>query len=217
MVQTCTTCHAARVKFKHCLTCGKGACGHYLLTKNNWAAEALCNNAWICLPCDGYRTKEIFDDHPALYHIKTGHFPLGMMKNHKNRVRRLRNKYVWDEGTQLFMRAGNASYGARVVPVPNERDEIINSLHRLGHVGISKVAKAVVSSYFWHKMNEDVQWVINNCTCGANKPKITIVAPLKPTPMPLGPFELVAIDLMTLTRSKEGNRYIITAQDYFIK
>lgn len=44
-----------------------------------------------------------------------------------------------------------------------------------------------------------------------------MVEPLKPTHLPLQAFDLVAIDLMTLTKSYEGNRYLIAAQDYFSK
>lgn len=59
--------------------------------------------------------------------------------------------------------------------------------------------------------------LVLGCHCQANKRKLTVVAPLKPTPLPAAPFDLVAIDLMTLTRSYSGNRYLIVAQDYSSK
>lgn len=109
----------------------------------------------------------------------------------------------------MLLRASNRLYGPRIVPAPDEREAIIRNLHQLGHAGISKIDRAVVTSYFWKGMQEDVADLVNACTCTAAKQRATFVEPLKPTPIPLGPFELVAIDLMTLTKSCEGNRYLI--------
>lgn len=66
-------------------------------------------------------------------------------------------------------------------------------------------------------MRSEVKRTLLQCPCVANKRKLTIVAPLKPTLIPVAPFDLVAIDLMTLTRSYGGNRYLITAQDFSSK
>lgn len=66
-------------------------------------------------------------------------------------------------------------------------------------------------------MRKDVRRVVADCSCGANKAKLTVTALLKLTVMPIAPFNLVAIDLMTLTRSYAGNRHLITAQDYLTK
>lgn len=66
-------------------------------------------------------------------------------------------------------------------------------------------------------MHKDVKRVINVYPCTTNKQRITVVGPLLPTPIMVGTFHVVAVDLMTRTRSYEGNRYLIVAQDYFTK
>lgn len=80
---------------------------------------------------------------------------------------------------------------------------------------MARVADAIVNQYFWIGMHKDVKRIINACPCAANKQRVTVVRPLLPIPIPVGPFDLVAVDLMTLARSYEGNRFLIVAQDYF--
>lgn len=64
-------------------------------------------------------------------------------------------------------------------------------------------------------MQKEIRTVINACTSTAGKKALTVKAALKPTPMPLRAFELVGLDLVTLTKSCTGKRYLIVAQDYY--
>lgn len=66
-------------------------------------------------------------------------------------------------------------------------------------------------------MQCEVRKMVLECSCAASKQRITVVATLKPTPIPLKAFDLVAIDLMSLPKSHQGNCYIVAAQDYFSK
>lgn len=79
---------------------------------------------------------------------------------------------------------------------------------------MNKIQDAIVTSYTWPGMRKEVRRVVKECKCMAGRGIITRVAPLRPTPMPMYPFELVGLDLVTLTRSVAGNRYLIVAQDY---
>lgn len=160
---------------------------------------------------------DICRDNAALHLIKTGQFPLGMTAISKSRIRRLCNKYYWDDDLQMLTKRAGKKYGSRLVPDPGEREALIRDVHGLGHMGIARVAGAIVNNYFWAGMHSEVKQVLLKCSCLANRRKLTIVAPLKPTLIPMAPFDLVAIDLMTLTRSYGGNRYLITAQDFLSK
>lgn len=82
---------------------------------------------------------------------------------------------------------------------------------------MNKVEGVVVQNYFWKGMKHDVRRVVKECECMANKSKVTVVATLKPTLIPMAPFDLVALNLMTLTGSYAGNCYLIVAQDYLSK
>lgn len=94
LVMNCLVCHATWVKFKFCLCCGKGECSRCLLQNHHWSAKDLHDNAWICPACDKQPRGDIFQDAAALFHIKTGCFPLGMTKRHKHQVRRLKVRYT---------------------------------------------------------------------------------------------------------------------------
>lgn len=94
---------------------------------------------------------------------------------------------------------------------------MVQEIHKLGHLGVNKVQSAVVESYFWRGMHDDIREVIRKCPCAANKQRITVMEPLRPTQLPLQAFDPVAIDLMSLTKSVNGNRYIVAAQDYLTK
>lgn len=153
----------------------------------------------------------------VLYYLKTQRLPLGLSADERARVKRVGKGYRRDDEMMMLKKAAGKRYGERIIPKPTERDAIIFDLHKYGHMGINRVADAIVSPYFWKGMNKNVKWVINACPCAANKQRITVVRPLLPTPITVGPFDLVVVDLMTLIRSYEGNKCLIVAQDYFTK
>lgn len=101
----------------------------------------------------------------------------------------------------MLVKAALGDYGDRLVLDPGKREAVVREVHCLGHAGISRVAGAVVENYYWVGMKKDVKRIVYGSHCQANKRKLMVVAPLKPTALPIAPFDLVAIDLMTLTRS----------------
>lgn len=52
------------------------------------------------------------------------------------------------------------------MPKPDERAEVIQGIHKFGHLGVNKVQSAVVESYFWRGMNDDIRAVIQICSLG---------------------------------------------------
>lgn len=119
-----------------------------------------------------------------------------------------------DEGV---IQVGRKLCGDEIVPQKQERPALIQDLHKQGHVGMNWLQSALVLSYAWVGMQEDIWAVVNACPCTAGKRAITVRASLKPTPMPLRAFELVGLDLVTLTRLQGGNWYLVVVQDYYTK
>lgn len=213
----CSMCSGGKVPIKRCLSCGRAECHQCLMRGWDWTEEQLSRQAWICVLCAEKEEPDVAKDALTIYYLKTTRFPLGLDVAKRAQIKRISKRYRWDEEMNLVMKAANRKYSERVIPWPEEREEIVRDLHKYGHLGINRVAGTVVTNYFWKGMYDDVKRVIHNCPCAANKRKITVVRPPRPTPIPLGPLDLIALDLMTLTRSYQGNRYLITAQDYFSK
>lgn len=213
----CEGCGTEETTTKYCLSCGQEECRTCLCRDWDWTEDELERQAWVCVLCSEKEEAEVTSESLVLFHLKTGHFPLGLTTAGKTRIKKSNKKYRWNEELQMVMKVTTKKYGERVIPLPEEREAIICGVHKYGHLGINRIAGAVVSNYYWRGIYRDVKKVIHHCPCAANKRKVTAVRPLQPTLIPLGPFDLVAVDLMTLTMSYQGNRYLITAQDYFSK
>lgn len=147
-----------------------------------------------CTVCNDQDFADVTDDAVSLYFMKTKLLPLGMSTINKARVRRVCKRYRWDPDLELLLRSASGTYGDRIEPKANERAEVIREIHKFGHLGVNKVQSAVVESYFWRGMNDDIRAVIWNCPSAANKQHITVVEPLRPTQLPLQAFDLVAND-----------------------
>lgn len=212
----CARCHGTQMEVK-CMVCKISECSFCLQEGRGWSARVLKLHAWVCSLCAGKEYAEIFDDEIFMYYLKTSKLPLGLAADERAKVKRVGKRYRWDSEMQMFKKAAGKLRGERIIPEPAERDAIVKDLHKFGHLGMARVADAIVNQYFWVGMHKDVKRIVNACPCATSKRKVTVVRPLLPTLILVGPFDLVAVDLMTLARSYEGNRYLIVAQDYFSK
>lgn len=62
---------------------------------------------------------------------------------------------VTDDAVSLYFM--KTKLGDRIEPKANERAEVIREIHKFGHLGVNKVQSAVVESYFWRGMNDDIR------------------------------------------------------------
>lgn len=90
----------------------------------------------------------LFDDEVLMYYLKTTKLPLGLTTDEKARVKRTGKRYRWDAEMQLYKKAAGQRRGERIIPEPAERDAIIKDLHKFGHLGMPRVADAIVNQYF---------------------------------------------------------------------
>lgn len=67
-------------------------------------------------------------------------------------------------------------------------------------------------------MTKTVKGVVGGFhACKQTKVPLQPAGELQPTTIPAGPWSLVCMDLVTFTRSEQGNHYVVVAQDWFSK
>src|SRR6266542_1877462 len=104
-----------------------------------------------------------------------------------------------------------------------QRYQIVPLLYTLhegpteAHNGTERIFQQVQERYYWPKMYEDIRGYVQTCDACQRRgnPKANnILHPIEPK----APFQRIGIDIVgPLTITKKGNRYIVTAIDYFTK
>ena len=109
------------------------------------------------------------------------------------------------------------------VVVPSSlRSEILGALHdemTAGHQGFTRTLLNIKSRFYWPAMTADIEnWVKSCRTCASrNRPGKETKAPLVTREVE-GPFDTIVIDLVgPIKRSRNGNTYILTVEDYLSK
>ena len=110
----------------------------------------------------------------------------------------------------------------QVVVPQSLRTAVLESAHGVagsGHFGKAKTLSRLRQSFYWGRMVRDVDDYCRRCdVCVAQKgPSGQSVAPLQQR-CSGAPMERVAVDVVgPLPLSSRGNRYVLTAMDYFTK
>lgn len=86
-----------------------------------------------------------------------------------------------------------------------------------GHQGVDKTMEHLRGEGYWVNMHQHVERYCRECTkCQKSKLPQPSRAPL--TSIPIGkPWQMVAIDILTVPLSSNGNKYLLVVQDYFTK
>ena len=86
-----------------------------------------------------------------------------------------------------------------------------------GHLGVEKTLRRLQNEAYWVYMRNDVRKYCYECIrCQQVKPSAPTRAPL--TNMPIGkPWQMVAVDVLEVPMSPNGNHYLLVIQDYFTK
>ena len=86
-----------------------------------------------------------------------------------------------------------------------------------GHQGFDKTLARVQEEAYWVGMTRDVNHHCTTCEkCQAAKLNSARKAPMQNVPVGR-PWQMVAVDILEVPLSIQGNRYIIVIQDYFTK
>ena len=102
----------------------------------------------------------------------------------------------------------------------NERKKIVQEFHdppTAGHPGIARTKDLIARTYWWPKLQKDIEDYVKGCTsCQANKVNThTQKAPLYPvtTQAETRPFQTIALDFITKLPLSEGQDTILTITD----
>ena len=107
----------------------------------------------------------------------------------------------------------------KVIYRDEDKKDIINRAHNVGHEGSEKTAQRIMQSYYWPGIWNDVKMWVKSChRCQLFRPKPLAkntedhITPIEK------PFTRVGLDIIgPLQETKQGNNYIITLVDYFTK
>jgi hypothetical protein len=106
-----------------------------------------------------------YEDEILIEFLRNGRFPNGASKNQCKRVRELAKRYKWEHGNIYYL-PSNQPNKKLMVPKPQERKQIIEFEHLLGHFDVNETYRRVSNKYHWKKMFEDVKKWIHQClTC----------------------------------------------------
>ncbi len=107
----------------------------------------------------------------------------------------------------------------KVIYKDQDKKDIINRAHLVGHEGAEKTTNRIMQSYYWPGIWNDVRMWVKSChKCQTCRPKpFPKDTENNSTPVEQ-PFTRVGLDIIgPLPITKNGNAYIITLVDYFTK
>ena len=85
-----------------------------------------------------------------------------------------------------------------------------------GHPGRDKTLAAVRRAYYWPRMRADVEEYVARCvSCAKHKGVPSGPAPILQYPPPEHPWDVVAVDLLQLPKSRQGSQYLLVCVDHF--
>ena len=138
-----------------------------------------------------------------------------------------RFRQLWSQLTihdKIVCRRYKPDPGGEVITVPvlpsSMHQSVLYRCHNspaAGHQGAEKTLNRLKLEAYWVNMAQDVEKYCQECvTCQHSKLSLPTKAPL--VSMPIGnPWQMVAVDILTVPVSTQGNRYLLVVQDYFTK
>lgn len=110
----------------------------------------------------------------------------------------------------------------QIVVPRNMREAVLKAMHGSsgsGHFGVTKTLRRVRQAFYWGRLRRDVEDFCRRCDlCAARKgPQGQSRAELQQ--FPVGePMQRVGVDILgPFPRTTQGNRFVLTAMDYFTK
>ena len=104
-----------------------------------------------------------------------------------------------------------------VAPASMRKQLLKNAHDNAGHQGADRTMARLSEAVYWVGMGKDVNTHCSHCvTCQHTKAAASRPAPLQPV-VASRPWELVAVDILKVPMSRQGNQYMLVVQDYFSK
>lgn len=93
--------------------------------------------------------------------------------------------------------------------------QLVHDAPQSGHPGRDKTLAMARAKYYWPKMRLDIVAHVSQCLSCASTKGNTSTAPILEYPTPVCPFDTVAIDLLSLPRSRQGSTSVLVCVDHF--
>ena len=169
---------------------------------------------WTCKCCIRASKLDVTEDIDLLYYLRTGSHTPNLDLNNRKRVSARAKRYTEMDGKLHFN--DNKKFGPRPIPPVEDREDIIKSMHDLGHFAVRRSANLVQERYYWPGIFEDTSKFVRNCEeC---TPRNIKYLQLKSIPINDQAFYRVGIDLIgPITVTNRGNRYLVVAVDFLTK
>jgi hypothetical protein len=105
---------------------------------------------------------DIWDDSVTLHMLQHGAFPASTTAVARNRAQKRLQYYGLFDGV---LRRRLADGTTRVVPKPEEREELVMAAHtQTGHFGVQRTAALLAHTYWWRGLFKDVKAVVSRCS-----------------------------------------------------
>ena len=120
-------------------------------------------------------------------------------------------RQYWDSKDQLSVLDGIVYKGLRIVIPPSLRNNMLKLIHKT-HLGLCKSKQRAREVMYWPAMNSDIDTLISNCSVCAEHQNQQPAEPLKSTPTPDLPYDMVGCDIFQF----QSEKYLIIV-DYYSK
>ena len=132
------------------------------------------------------------------------------------------SQFLFDQDGVLCRYWQDKRYASVQMVIPEELVPIVLKLEHdapvAGHPGKDRTLEALRRKYYWPTMKIDTERHINQCIqCAKYKGNVRKPAPMLEYPPPSYPMEVVGIDLLTLSPSRQGSRYLLVCVDHLTR
>ena len=123
---------------------------------------------------------------------------------------------------QVVQLHGDENYLQQLYVPEVSRDELLDEAHSgplLSHTGISKMVIKTQCYYYWPGMKQDIMWGYHSCMVCASRQgqHRSGIVPLTPILPMVKPIERVMMDILALSMTHHGDKYLLVIVDTLIK
>ena len=159
-----------------------------------------------------------------LQYLREKVFPKGSTPEQRNvienasRQMRIMNGLLYQQFAQRGAKKRKDISYQLVVPT-SMQEEVLHNAHESaigGHTGINKTFEALQRNYTWSGMYTDVRTWIQSCQACQQRKGSHVTNRGEPQSLRASkPFELVGMDVLTLSRAHSGEKKVLVVTDYF--
>lgn len=149
-----------------------------------------------------------------IYYLETLEYP-SQSTSQQNKYLRLHFKHYFTKDQKLYRKSPT-----RLVLLSQDARNSFQMYHNHplgGHYAFQNTYLKIAKKYYWEGMIKDIREWVSSCTRCQQKGKEIELEKPHVVPVPLEPFQQVAMDIKHVQTSRGGYRYIIVAINYFSK